>query len=88
MECYFKGFIVEYIKRTKNSEADELANVAARNTLLPANVFFQVILDASIKTVEMESRVINLIEGEDWHAPIMTNLHHYYEPDNAVEHTK
>jgi hypothetical protein len=36
----------------------------------------------------MESRVINLIEGEDWHAPIMTNLHHYYEPDNAVEHTK
>jgi hypothetical protein len=29
MENYFKGFIVEYIKRAKNIEADELANAGA-----------------------------------------------------------
>jgi hypothetical protein len=64
MESYFKGFTVEYIERTKNVEADELAMAAACNTLLPVlpvDVFFQVISDASIKIVETEPRVINLI---------------------------
>jgi hypothetical protein len=51
-------------------------------------VFFQVVLDASIKTVETEPRVINLIEGEDWHMPIMAYLRHYYRPDNAKEHIR
>jgi hypothetical protein len=88
MESYFKGFTVEYIERSKNSEADELAKVAARNTPLPIDVFFQVVPDALIKTVETESKVINLIEGEDWRAPIMAYLHHYYEPDNVIEHIK
>jgi hypothetical protein len=51
-------------------------------------VFFQVILDASIKIVEAEPRVINMIQGEDWRAPTMAYLYHYYEPDNATEHYK
>jgi ribonuclease HI len=88
IECYFKGFTIEHIERTKNAKADVLVKVAARNTPLPANIFFQVISDASIKTVEAEPRVINLIEGEDWRAPIMMYLHHYYEPDSAAEHTR
>jgi hypothetical protein len=79
MECYFNGFTFKHIKRTKNAEADKLVKVAAQNTLLPTDVFFDVISDTSIKTVEVEPRVINLIEGEDWHAPIMAYLHHYYE---------
>jgi hypothetical protein len=33
-------------------------------------------------------RLINLIEGEDWHAPIMACLHHYYEPDHTTEHIR
>jgi ribonuclease HI len=61
MECYFKGFIVEYVKRTKNSKANELAMVAAHNTPLLPDVFFQVVLDTSIKTFEAELRVMNLI---------------------------
>jgi ribonuclease HI len=65
MEIYFKGFTLEYNERSKNSEADELAKAAARNTQLCANVFFQVVPDASIKTVEPEPRVIILIESED-----------------------
>jgi hypothetical protein len=52
---------------------------------LPVDVFFQVIEDASIKTVEPEPRLINAIEGEDWRAPIMAYLRHYYEPDNTTE---
>jgi ribonuclease HI len=35
IENYFKGFIVEYIERCKNAEADELAKAAARKTPLP-----------------------------------------------------
>jgi hypothetical protein len=56
---------VEYIERSKNFEADELANAVACNTPLHVDVFFQVVLDASIKIVEPEPKVINLIEGED-----------------------
>jgi hypothetical protein len=51
-KSYFKGFTVEYIEQAKNAEADELVKVAGRNTPLPADVFLQVISDASIKTVE------------------------------------
>jgi ribonuclease HI len=88
MENYFKGFTVEYIDRDKNTEADKLAKVAARNTPLPADVFLQIISDASIKTIEPEFKVINIIQGEDWRAPIVVCLHHYYEPDTIVEQTR
>jgi ribonuclease HI len=51
MESYFKGFTVEYIKRNKNTKADDLAKAATRNTPMPADGFFQVIEEASVKTV-------------------------------------
>jgi hypothetical protein len=63
---FFKGFTVEYIDKNKNVKADELAKAAAHNTPLPADVFLQIISNASIKTVESEPRVINIIQGEDW----------------------
>jgi hypothetical protein len=85
MENYFKGFRVEYIEQNKNCEADELAKAATRNTSMPAGVFFQVLKDTLVKTVPLEPRVINIIEGEDWRAPIMAYLHHYYLPDNKNE---
>jgi hypothetical protein len=47
--------------------------------------FFQVLEDASVKTAPSEPRVINIIEGEDWRAPIMAYLCHYYEPNNKNE---
>jgi hypothetical protein len=56
MENYFKGFTVEYIERTKNIEADELAKAAAKKAVQPPNVFFQVIEDPSVKIVESEPR--------------------------------
>jgi hypothetical protein len=85
MESYFKGFIVEYIERNKNTKANDLAKAVAHNTLMPTDVFLQVLEDASVKTVLSESRVINIIKGEDWRTPIMAYLHHYYEPNSKIE---
>jgi ribonuclease HI len=85
MESNFKGFTVEYIERTKNTEADDLAKAAARKTVLPPNVFFQTIEDTSIRTVEPEPRMVNIMQGEDWRAPVIAYLHHHYEPDNNIE---
>jgi ribonuclease HI len=69
METFFKGFTIEHIERAKNIEADEennieageLAKAAARKVELPPNVFFQIIKDPSIKTVEPEPRMINVV---------------------------
>jgi hypothetical protein len=47
---------------------------------MPADVFFQVIEEASV-----EHRLINIIEGEDWWAPIMAYLHHHYDLDRINE---
>jgi hypothetical protein len=55
----------EYIERTKNTEADELAKAITKKALLPPDVFFQVIEDPSIKTIETEPRMVNIIQGED-----------------------
>jgi hypothetical protein len=85
MENFFKAFPVGYIGRNKNAEAYEPAKAAAHNTPLSADVFLQITLDASIKTVEPEPRVINIIQGEDWRAPITAYLCHYYEPDTTTE---
>jgi hypothetical protein len=41
---------------------------------MPANVFFQVIDDASVKTVVPEPRLIIVIEREDWRSPIMASF--------------
>jgi hypothetical protein len=85
MEIFFKGFIVEHIERAKNTEADELAMAAARKAALSLDVFFQVIEDPSVKTVEPETGMVNIVQGEDWRAPIMAYLHHSYEPDNNTK---
>jgi hypothetical protein len=59
-----------------------------RNTPMLTGVFFQVLEDASIKTVLLEPKIINIIEGEDWRAPIMAYLRHYYESDSKNEQTR
>jgi hypothetical protein len=64
MESYFKGFTVEYIEHNKTTKADDLVKATARNTSMHADVFFQVLEEASVKTVLPKPRVINIIEGE------------------------
>jgi hypothetical protein len=87
-ENYFMGFIVEHIERTKNTKANELAKAAAKKTVLPPDVLFQVIEDPSIKPVEPEPRMVNIIQGEDWQSPIMAYFHHHYKPNNNTEVTR
>jgi hypothetical protein len=53
--------------------------------VLPPDVFFQVIEDLSVKTVDPKPRVVNIIQGENWRASIMAYLHHYNEPDSSTE---
>jgi hypothetical protein len=52
------------------------------------DVFFQVLEDASVKTVPPEPRVISIIEGEDWRALLMAYLCQYYEPESKNEQTR
>jgi hypothetical protein len=85
MENHFKGFTVEHIERAKNMEADELAKAATRKAALPSDVFFQLIKDPSIKSVEPEPRMVHVVQGEDWRAPILAYLCHHYEPDSSTE---
>jgi hypothetical protein len=85
MENYFKDFTVEYIERSRNTEFDELVKVAACNTPLLTDVFFHVMEDASVKTIESEPRLINVIEGEDWRVTIMAYLCHYYNSHNTTQ---
>jgi ribonuclease HI len=40
MENHFKGFTVQYIEWSKNTKADDLAKAIARNTSMPADIFF------------------------------------------------
>jgi hypothetical protein len=87
MENYFKSFTMDYIKRNKNTKAGELVKAAARNMPLPTDVFFQVMEDASVKTIEPELRLINII-GEGWRASIIGYLRHCYEPDNNIVHNR
>jgi hypothetical protein len=84
MENYFKGFSVEHIKRNKNIEDDELAKVASRKTTMPMDVFFQTIEGWSVKIIELELRMVKVIQGGDWWAPMMAYLHYYYESDNTT----
>jgi hypothetical protein len=84
MENFFKGFTVEHIERAKNTEADELAKATTKKMVLPPDVFFQIIEDPTIKTVELEPRMVNFVQGEDWRALIISYLRHYYEPDSST----
>jgi hypothetical protein len=88
MERFFKGFIVQHIERAKNTKVDELAKATARKAALQLDVFFQVIEDPSVKIVEPEPRMINVVQGEHWRAPILAYLHHHYEADNSIELTR
>jgi hypothetical protein len=88
MEGFFKGSTVQHIERAKNTEADELAKATARKAVLPPDVFFQVIEYPSVKTIEPEPKMINVVQGEDWRAPILSYLHHHYEPDSSIELTR
>jgi hypothetical protein len=62
-----------------------LAKVAAKKAVILPDVFFQVIEDLSVKTVEPKPRMVNIIQGEEWRASITAYLRNHYEPDSRAE---
>jgi hypothetical protein len=72
-------------RQIEKIEVDDLAKAATRNSPMRPDVFFHVLEDTSVKTVLLEPRLINIIKGEDWRAPIMADIHHYYKPDSTTE---
>jgi hypothetical protein len=77
MENYFMGFTVEYIERNKNTEADELAKATARNTLMPPDVFYRVLEDASVKTILPEPRLIHVMAYDGIPSPLLRATQHH-----------
>jgi ribonuclease HI len=53
MENYFRGFLVKHIERVKNTKVDEMVKVAANKITLHPDVFFQILEDSLVKTVEV-----------------------------------
>ena len=49
MEKNFKGFDIVHIPRHLNDEADKLAKAASRREQLPSDVFFEEIIEPSVK---------------------------------------
>jgi hypothetical protein len=66
VENFFKGFTIKHKERAKNTEADELAKATTKKMVLPPDVFVQTIEDPSVKIVEPEPRMVNIVQGEDW----------------------
>jgi ribonuclease HI len=55
MERHFKGYSVQHIPKDDNNEADKLAKAAARNQVMPPDVFFEIIKELSIKELKPKS---------------------------------
>jgi hypothetical protein len=62
-----------------------LAKAAAKKIVIPPHVFYQVIEDPTVKTVEPEPRMVNVVQGEDWRASIMAYLHSHYKLDSNTK---
>ena len=73
MEKYFKGFDIKFVKRNHSSEADEQAKIASKGHPLPPDVFYTVQNEPLIVD-STEVKMVSIIEGEDWRAPIIAYL--------------
>jgi hypothetical protein len=62
----FKGFTLKYIPQAKNREADELAKVAANNSPLPADIFYQIVHTPVTKGLTKAFLEVLLTKFEDW----------------------
>jgi ribonuclease HI len=83
MERHFKGYLIQHIPRDDNNEVDKLAKAAARNQVMPPDVFFEIIKESCIK--ETKPKIVNIVETCDWIAEIMAYLRGHYEPQDELE---
>ena len=64
-----------------------MEKATANKEALPPDVFFQTLYIPSVKESSM-IRTVNLIEVEDWRAPIMSYLRGHYEPETKEENKR
>jgi hypothetical protein len=89
----FKGFTLQHVDQARNEEADALAKAAAKGEALPSDAFYHVIGTPVVRNTEglqitnddEGHRIVNLILGEDWRAPITLYLQGHYHPSDINE---
>jgi len=74
LERRFKGFTLQHIPRSENSEADELAKATANNLPIPPKTFYQVLKSPATDSLLKAFRTLLLAEGEDWRQAIIDSL--------------
>jgi ribonuclease HI len=82
MENYFEGLHSSILKGQKKHRSRRVGQISCQKSNISVVCVFQTIEDPFMKTVELEPRMVNIIEGEDWRALIMAYLRNHYEPDN------
>ena len=75
-EQRFKGFSIQHVPRTENAKADELAKMAAQESKMPPEIFFEVLTKSAIDGV----RMISAIHEEDWREQIEAYLRRESNP--------
>jgi hypothetical protein len=66
LERRFLGFTLKYIPRAENSEADELAKIAANNLPIPDGTFYQVLQVPAMQAIVKAFKQVLLTESKDW----------------------
>ena len=68
-----------YIPRAENTEADELAKVAANNTPFLEGTFYQILRAPATQTTAKAFKTIMITKSEEWRYLIidyLNNIHH------------
>jgi ribonuclease HI len=95
LEGTFDGCAVSHISRNSNEEANNLANIRSQCLHVPSGVFWEEIVERSIKSVKslttsagsgaaLEPEEVMMIE-ETWMQPYLTYMINKQLPEDAVE---
>jgi hypothetical protein len=95
LEGTFDGCEVSHINRNSNEEADNLANIGSQCLPVPSGVFWEEIVERSIKSIKSsttaagsgaapEPEEVMMIE-ETWMQPYLAYMINKQLPEDAVE---
>jgi hypothetical protein len=89
LEETFDRCEVSHISRNNNEEADNLANIGSQCLPMPSRVFWEEIVDRSIKSVKslgatLEPEEVMMIE-ETWMQPYLAYMINKQLPEDTVE---
>jgi ribonuclease HI len=101
LEGTFDGCEVSHVSRNSNKEANNLANIGSQCLLVPSGVFWEEIVEISIKSVKSSTTAVSLGAGakeestpepkevmmieETWMKPYLAYMINKKLPEDAVE---